>query len=229
MTTWLVLNGALALLAYLLGALPTGYIAGKVLKGIDIREHGSGSTGATNVLRTLGKGPALGVFLVDVLKAVAAIALVRVAYSTPAVLDAAPATVTPETWKPWMIMLAGIAVLLGHSKSVWLGFSGGKSVASGLGVFLAMAPTVGLLALGVFGVVLALFRIVSLGSIVAAIAGMVLMIVFQKPLPFQLIAILGGGYVILRHRQNIQRLLAGTEPKIGQKLEKASSPQSPLP
>lgn len=223
MTTWLILNGVLGVLAYLLGSLPTGYLAGKLLKGIDIREHGSGSTGATNVLRTLGKGPALVVFLVDVLKAVVAIALVRVAYSTAAFLAMAPTSVAPAVWQPWMIMLVGILVLLGHSKSVWLGFSGGKSVASGLGVFLAMAPTVGLLALAVFGAVLGLFRIVSLGSIVAAIAGMILMVVFQKPLPFQLIAILGGGYVILRHRQNIQRLLAGTEPKIGQKLEKASS------
>jgi acyl phosphate:glycerol-3-phosphate acyltransferase len=226
MTIWLVLNAALFLFAYLLGSLPTGYLAGKVLKGIDIREHGSGSTGATNVLRTLGKGPALVVFLVDVLKAVVAIALVRAAYSAPAFLAMAPATVTTAVWQPWMIMVAAIAVLLGHSKSVWLGFSGGKSVASGLGVFLAMAPAVGLLALGVFGVMLALFRIVSLGSIVAAIAGMVLMIVFQKPLPFQLIAVLGGAYVILRHRQNIQRLLAGTEPKIGQKLEQPSVSQN---
>jgi glycerol-3-phosphate acyltransferase PlsY len=228
MIPWLGLNGFLLLLAYLLGSLPTGYLAGKLLQGIDIREHGSGSTGATNVLRTLGKGPALVVFLIDVLKAVGAIALIRAAYAVPAVLATAPATVSLEVWQPWMIMLAGIAVLLGHSKSVWLGFSGGKSVASGLGVFLAMAPAVGLLALGTFGITLALFRIVSLGSIVAAIAGIVFMVVLRQPLPFQLMAILGGGYVILRHRQNIQRLLAGTEPKIGQKLEQASSPQPRL-
>ncbi|MBF2079166.1 MAG: glycerol-3-phosphate 1-O-acyltransferase PlsY [Synechococcales cyanobacterium T60_A2020_003] len=224
MTTWLLINAGLLLAAYLLGSLPTGYLAGKLLKGIDLRTEGSGSTGATNVLRTLGKGPAIVVLLVDILKAVAAIALVRVVYAAPSVLAIAPATVTPEIWKPWVIMLAGIMVLIGHSKSVWLGFQGGKSVASGLGVFLAIAPVVGLLSLAVFSVVLAVFRIVSLGSIMAAIAGTILMVAFQKPIPYQLIALLGGVYVILRHRQNIQRLLAGTEPKIGQKLEQASSP-----
>lgn len=224
MTTWLLINAGLLLAAYLFGSFPTGYLAGKLLKGIDLRTEGSGSTGATNVLRTLGKGPAIVVLLVDILKAVAAIALVRAVYALPSVLAIAPAIITPEIWKPWVIMLAGIMVLIGHSKSVWLGFKGGKSVASGLGVFLAIAPVVGLLSLAVFGVVLAVFRIVSLGSIMAAIAGTILMVAFQKPIPYQLIALLGGTYVILRHRQNIQRLLAGTEPKIGQKLEQTSSP-----
>jgi glycerol-3-phosphate acyltransferase PlsY len=118
--------------------------------------------------------------------------------------------------QPWVDMLAGLMALLGHSRSVWLGFTGGKSVASGLGVLVAMAWPVALGALGVFGITLALSRIVSLGSMLAALAAVILMVVTGQPLAYILVAILGGGYVIVRHRGNIQRLLAGTEPRIGQ-------------
>jgi glycerol-3-phosphate acyltransferase PlsY len=211
------LYGLLTLLAaYLLGATPTGYWTGRVLKGIDIREHGSKSTGATNVLRTLGKGPALFVLLVDVLKGVAAIALARWIYGLPTVTRLTPEAINPETWVPWAVTLAALAAMFGHSRSVWINFTGGKSVATGLGVLLAMSWPVGLITLGVFGLMLAVWRIVSLGSIAAAIAAPVLMLVFRQPLPFLLMAIAGGGYIVLRHRANIQRLLAGTEPKIGQ-------------
>jgi glycerol-3-phosphate acyltransferase PlsY len=208
----LALSGLLLIGAYLLGSIPTGYLAGRLLKGIDIREQGSGSTGATNVLRTLGKGPALVVLLVDALKGVGAIALVNGFYA----LAATP--VIPSIWHAWLVALAAFAALLGHSKSIWLNFTGGKSVATGLGVLLAMSLPVGLGTLGVFAIVLALSRIVSLGSIAGAIAVSFLMIFLGQPLPFQLFAGAAGLYVILRHRSNVQRILAGTEPQLGQPL-----------
>ena len=104
-------------------------------------------------------------------------------------------------------------MIVGHSKSVWLGFSGGKSAATGLGVLLALAWPVGLSVAVVFGVVLAISRTVSVGSMAAAIAGMIFMGVTGQPLAYLLVAIAGGLYVVLRHRSNISRLLAGTEPK----------------
>ena len=205
--SWIV-SAASIVAAYLLGSLPTGYLAGRLLKGIDIREHGSGSTGATNVLRTLGKAPALAVLLVDVLKGVAAILFVRWIHSS---LDA-------PAWMPWAVCLAGLAVLLGHSRSVWLNFTGGKSAATGLGVLLALSWPVGLGAAAAFGVVLAIFRIVSLSSIAAALTAIALVCVLEQPLPYRLLVIAGGVYVIALHRTNIRRLLAGTEPRVGRKL-----------
>ena len=206
------------MVAYLLGSIPTGYTAARLIKGIDIREHGSGSTGATNVLRTLGKGPGLLVLLVDTLKGVLAIALVYWMFTFAASRNLVPPSVNPSIWLAWMVALAGLATILGHSKSIWLGFTGGKSVATSLGVLLAMSWQVGLGTLGVFGVVMALSRIVSLSSIAGAIAVSVLMLVLGQPLPYLLFAVAGGLYVIWRHRSNIQRLLAGTEPRLGQKL-----------
>jgi glycerol-3-phosphate acyltransferase PlsY len=218
MTIWAIWGIVVVVVAYLLGSIPTGYWIGR-LKGIDIRQHGSGSTGATNVLRTLGKLPALAVLLIDVLKGVGAIAFTRWLYTLPAVVATTPASIDLEIWVPWAVTIAGLLAIFGHSKSIWIGFSGGKSVAAGLGVLLAMSWIVGLGALAAFGIVLALFRIVSLGSIVAAIAGCVLIVALNQPLPYQLLAIAGGLYVIWRHRSNIQRLMAGTEPRIGKKLQ----------
>ncbi len=217
MIIWLTLVGAIWLVAYLLGSLPTGYLAGRLLKGIDIREHGSGSTGATNVLRTLGKGPALLVLVIDTLKGVLATIY---SYWVIALVESyhlVPPTVQP-VWYPWIAAGSGLAVLLGHSKSIWLGFTGGKSVGTSLGVLLAMCWQVGLGTLGVFGVVLALSRIVSVSSIAGAIAVPMLMLFFAQPLPYQLFAVAGGVYVIWLHRGNVERLFAGMEPRIGQKL-----------
>lgn len=212
-------------LAYLLGSFPTGYLLAKGLKGIDIRDYGSGGTGATNVLRTVGKGPALAVFGIDLVKGSAA---VWVAQGLFPLLLARLGSPLSSDIQPWVDMLAGLIALLGHSRSVWLGFTGGKSVASGLGVLLAMAWPVALGALGVFGLTLALSRIVSLGSMLAALAAVLLMVVTGQPVAYTVLAILGGGYVILRHRGNIQRLLAGTEPRIGQSVStpKSESPES---
>jgi glycerol-3-phosphate acyltransferase PlsY len=227
MPLWLSLNALLILLAYLLGSIPPGYWAGRLLKGIDIREHGSGSTGATNVLRTVGKLPALVVLLVDILKGAAAIALVQVFYTLEPVKSLLPADVVASVWLPWVVPLAGIAVLLGHSKSLFLNFTGGKSVATSLGVLLAMNWLVALGTLATFAVVLAISRIVSLSSVTGAIAVMGLMAWVRQPLPYLIFAIVGGLYVILRHRSNIERLLAGTEPRLGEKLtESSETPQT---
>jgi glycerol-3-phosphate acyltransferase PlsY len=192
--------------AYLVGSIPTGYLAGRLLKGIDIRQHGSGSTGATNVLRTLGKGPALAVLLVDVLKGVAAILLARWLF---------PWLQAPAAWLPWAVCLCGLAVLLGHSRSIWLRFTGGKSAATGLGVLLALSWPVGVGAAVVFAAVLALVRIVSLASMLAALTAIALVHVLPEPLAFRLLVVAGGLYVIALHRANIARLLSGTEPKMG--------------
>ncbi|WP_315803003.1 glycerol-3-phosphate 1-O-acyltransferase PlsY [Bradyrhizobium sp. SZCCHNS3002] len=205
------------MIAYLLGSIPTGYLAGKLLKGIDLREHGSRSTGATNVLWTLGKWPALVVLVADVLKGSAAIIVARSFCPwLSAQLSATPLSpIDLQSWLPWVVCLAGIAVLLGHSRSIWLNFTGGKSAATGLGVLLAMSWPVGLGAALVFGIVLATVRIVSLGSILAALTAIGLVCVLTQPLPHRLLVIAGAIYVIVRHRANIQRLLARTEPRIG--------------
>ena len=205
-------------IAYLFGSMPTGYLAGKLLKDIDIREHGSKSTGATNVLRTLGKWPALVVLLVDVLKGVAAIVFARWFcpwfYAWPFVTR--PTALDLQTWLPWAVGLAGLAVLLGHGRSLWLNFTGGKSAATGLGVLLAMSWPVGLGAATMFGAALAIFRIVSLSSMLAALAAIALVCGMEQPLPYRLLVMAGSIYVIIRHRANVQRLLAGTEPRLGQ-------------
>lgn len=197
--------------AYLLGSIPTAYLVGKGLYGLDIRELGSRSVGATNALRVLGAWPALVVLLVDVLKGVAAIVLARWLCSQMLAPD-------QQTSTPWTVGLAGLAALLGHSRSIWLKFSGGKSVATGLGVVLALSWPVALGALAAFGVVMAVFRIVSLGSILAAVMAIGLICGLEQPLPYRLLVVAGGVYVVVRHRANIKRLLAGTEPRIGHSL-----------
>ena len=217
MAIWLTLCAAILLVAYLLGSIPTGYIAARLVKGIDIREHGSGSTGATNVLRTLGKGPGLLVLIIDMLKGVLAIALVYQVFIFAASNNIIPQTINADLWLPSMVTLAGLSAVIGHSKSIWLGFSGGKSVATSLGVLLAMSWQVAASTVGVFGIVLALSRIVSLSSISGAISVSLLMLLFAQPLPYILFGIAGGLYVIWRHRSNIQRILAGTEPRLGEK------------
>lgn len=223
MAFWIASLGALAV-AYLLGATPTGYLAGRMLKGVDLRSQGSGSTGATNVLRTLGVGPGAAVLLIDVLKGVAAILVVRgfCAWAFSSASVAPPLNFELQTFTPWAVCLAGLAALVGHSRSIWLGFKGGKSVAAGLGVLLAMSWPVGLGGLAVFGLAVAITRIVSLGSMVAALTAIVLACVLEKPLPYRLFVIAGGAYVIWLHRANIRRLLTATEPRVGQAAPKGA-------
>lgn len=209
MTFWLM-NIAGVMAAYLLGSIPAGYLAGKGLKGIDIREHGSHSTGATNVLRVLGPWPALAVFLVDVLKGAGAVLLIRWLYTWPSLAAADQLALLA-----WAVCACGLAAILGHSCSMWLGFKGGKSVATGLGVLLAMSWPVALAGLAVFAVLVALLRMVSLGSIMAAVTAIIMICWMDQPWPYRLLVIAGGLYVILRHRANIRRVLDGTEPRIG--------------
>jgi glycerol-3-phosphate acyltransferase PlsY len=188
------------ILGYLLGSLPSGWLAGRWLKNIDIRELGSGSTGATNVLRQVGKGPALVVFLIDVGKGAAAVLIARALGLSD-----------------WIQVLAGLTALAGHIWPVWLGFKGGKAVATGLGLFLGLAWPVGLASFGVFLLTLWLFRIVSLSSVLAALSLPLLMIRFSGIGSYILIALVAMGLVLWRHRSNLSRILEGSEPKIGQK------------
>ena len=196
--------------AYLLGALPTGYLVTKAVKGIDIRQHGSGNTGATNVFRVVGKGAGITVLIIDLLKGLLAVAATQVLLT--AVYADIPELLSTVSW--WMTG-AGLLAIVGHSRSIWLNWTGGKSAATGLGVLLALYWPAGVGAAAIFGLMLALFRIVSLGSITTALASAALMITLQQPLPYILLAIAGSLYVVLRHRANIRRLIAGTEPRLG--------------
>ena len=215
MSIALAVSLGLVLAAYLFGSFPTGYLLGRYLEGIDIREHGSGSTGATNVLRTIGKKAGISVLLIDITKGAIAVSLVRLLYYYyPELL--------PEAWKPWLIVITALTAILGHSKSIWLGFTGGKSVATGIGVVFLVNPWLALGTLTAFGITIAISRIVSLSSIMGAIAVIVLAVVLQQPIPYIIFASLAGGYVILRHRSNITRILAGEEPKVGQKLSEST-------
>ena len=188
------------LLGYLLGSLPSGFLAGQWCKGIDLRTIGSGSTGATNVLRNVGKGPALVVFLLDVGKGALAVLLAK-----------------QVGLNDWLQVLTGLAALAGHIWPVWLGWKGGKAVATGLGLFLGLAWPVGLASLGIFLAVISIFRIVSLSSVAAAMALPVLMMATDQNTASITVSVVAMLLVLWRHRSNIERLIAGTEPKIGQK------------
>ena len=197
----MILNALLLLaIGYLLGAIPSGYLAGRWLKGIDLRNCDSGSTGATNVLRNVGKAPALLVFLIDVGKGALAVLLAK-----------------SVGLNDWVQVLAGLAALAGHIWPVWLGWKGGKAVATGLGMFLGLAWPVGLACFGLFMGVISIFRIVSLSSVAAAIGLPVLMALSGGSNAYLVVSLVSSLMVLWRHRSNIQRLLAGTEPKIGDK------------
>lgn len=197
------------LLCYLIGAIPTGLILGLKVKGIDVREHGSKNIGTTNVWRTLGWKLGLATFLIDVGKA---FLLVFFAARAADALHAA------NEGLPRLEIFAGIAVLFGNFFNVFLGGKGGKGVATSLGVFLALAPIPVLISFALFGIVVGLSRLVSLASLAAAA---VLPITtgyfhgFDDPLFWMVLVI--ALIVIFKHRTNIQRLMAGTESKVGKR------------
>ena len=198
----IILNLLILFLGYLFGSFPSGYLAGKIAKGIDIRSLGSGSTGATNVLRHIGKRAAITVFLLDVFKGVISILLAKY-------------FLLNDSWQ----VAIGLSTLIGHIWPVWLNWRGGKAVATGLGIFLGLSWQVGLATLGVFILMITLFRIVSLASLSAALALPFIMFISFKTssisLPFLVISLLAMTLVIWRHRENILRLMKGKEPKIG--------------
>ncbi len=197
------------LLAYLLGSIPFGYLIVRWQKGVDVRSTGSGSTGATNVMRNLGIIGFVTTFILDVGK------------GTAAVLLASRLTSGDPRW----IAASSVAAILGHCFPVWLKFRGGKGVATGVGVFLALAPLQVALALIIFAIVVAIWRYISLGSIIAT-AAFPLLVYFMKhpPLPIVLGAAGSALIIITRHHANIRRLLAGTESKVGAKKSGVRSP-----
>lgn len=209
-----------ALIGYIWGSIPAGYWMGKLLRGrsFDIREYGSHKIGATNVLRTLGKWPALIVFLFDLSKGL-----------LPTLLALFISFLYVGGWGP---AVAGVTALLGHCFPVFIGFKGGRGVMTGSGVMLLLSPLTFVLAgITAFGTI-ALWRYVSLGSIVgsatAIICGVLWYIIGQTQaqahffaainLPTMLYLVIGPGLVILFHHDNIRRLLTGTERKVGQKV-----------
>ena len=220
----LLLACAVLLGGYLLGSIPSGWLAGRWLRGIDLRQEGSGSTGATTVLRVVGKGPALVVFLVDVLKGSLAVLLAK------GLLQ--PGGFDPVT--DWWVVATGLAALAGHIWPVWLGWKGGKAVATGLGMLLGLTWSVGLACFGIFLAVLTISRIVSLSSVVAALSLPLLMLGWfgsdgMRP-AYLALAVLTTVLVVWRHRSNLQRLLAGSEPRLGEargSAEGSGGPGSP--
>ncbi|HEY5892161.1 MAG TPA: glycerol-3-phosphate 1-O-acyltransferase PlsY [Chthoniobacterales bacterium] len=205
----------LALLAgFLLGSVPTGYLVAKS-RGIDIRQHGSGNIGATNVLRTLGKGPGYFVFVGDFLKG---------AFS---VLIAGWIAARFQGSGDWARILGGIGCILGHNFTPWLGFKGGKGVATSAGVLLALFnPLVLLAVLAVWLIVFWVSRYVSLASICTGIAlpfcVLIAMTFGWGSLPDFIFSVIVAALLVLRHKTNIQRLLAGTESRFEKKPKDSS-------
>jgi acyl phosphate:glycerol-3-phosphate acyltransferase len=196
-----------AVMGYLLGAIPTGLIVGRVYKNVDITRVGSQRTGATNVLRTLGPGAAAVVFLCDGLKGVLAVLISNVLTNG----DALAASI------------AAIAAIVGHSYSVFIGFRGGRGVTPGLGALLAIAPVAALIAVALGAVMIILTRYVSLGSVVGtASGGLVLCLMAvagMEPMPFVIYGSLAAAFIIISHRDNLARIASRTERRLGDRVE----------
>jgi acyl phosphate:glycerol-3-phosphate acyltransferase len=199
------------LCGYLLGAIPTGYLVVQYLKGEDIRTIGSGSTGATNVLRVCGKAPAAFVMLFDMFKGYAATALAI--HIEPIVLQALPSLLQLHLLAPF----TALACLVGHSRSVFLGFKGGKSAATALGTLLAMNYKVGMAVFASWAILVMIVRIVSMASMTAGVLSILCMFCFGGYTSYVGYCVAGAICIFYLHRTNIERLIAGKEPKIGQK------------
>src|SRR5262245_15605039 len=203
------------LFAYFCGAIPTGYWVVKALKQADLTKVGSGSTGTTNVLRTAGKGAAAFVFVVDVAKGYVPVLVAILALGNGWVPEIANSPLGP-----WLPFAAATLAVVGHSKSIFLNWQGGKSAATGLGTMMAMNTPAALCAFAIFATIVWLSRYVSLASMVAVSCSAILMYLFDPTaIPYITFCLCGAVYVIARHRANIRRLMEGTEPKIGQMAE----------
>ena len=189
------------IVAYLIGAIPTGYIIVKSKTGEDIRTIGSGSTGATNVKRVLGKNWFFITLLLDAFKGALPVILAKYFVTVGASIGIAP-------------VLAAVAVIVGHSKSCFLGFKGGKSVASGVGTILALNWMVGALIAIIWATITYTTKYVSVGSIIALLISPVLMYLFKAPIAYIYYCALGAIYIVYLHRENIKRLIAGNENKV---------------
>jgi len=196
-----VIAAACLLASYLIGAIPFGLIFARTMSGVDVRTVGSGNIGATNVLRGAGKTAALLTLLADALKGLIPVLIAARMFSND--------TITA---------MCGIAAILGHNFPVYLRFKGGKGVATSFGVVLAVAPWTGLVCLLVWGAAAAIWRYSSLSALMAFAFYPLITFAYQgDSRPLSLLSLVVFGSMYYRHRDNIKRLLAGTEPKIGQK------------
>ena len=195
MNYMLVIGGFL--LGYVFGSIPCGLWLVQVFHGIDIRNYGSGNIGTTNVFRTVGQKTAAVVLAGDMLKGIMALYII-----------------SKFTADPTIVAITALGALLGHNYSLFLGFKGGKGVATGLGLFLYMLPWGAVAAFSVWAIIVLITRYVSLGSIVAAIVAAATGWYLQYPVPYAVFGTLAGFFVIIRHKDNIKRLIEGTESKI---------------
>lgn len=197
-----------AILGYFLGAIPFGLLIGRWTRGIDLRAHGSHRTGATNALRTLGVRAAAGVFVLDVAKGVAAVLVARLLFGGDPMVE-------------WAAALAGLAAIVGHNWSVFIGFTGGRGVATSAGALGAMTPWTLVILLPIVFAVMWRTRYVSLGSIVGAVGAPIITAFLAgigwAPVQALAYALASGALVTVAHADNIGRLRAGTERRIGQK------------
>lgn len=210
----LLITVFILLAAYLIGAIPTAVWVGKTFYGVDVRQHGSGNAGATNTFRVLGKKPGSFVMAVDIFKGWAATSLAQVLVMSGAI--------EPDKLILFKIIL-GVLAVVGHIFPVYVGFKGGKGVATLMGMVLAIHLPAALICLGIFLVVLLLFKYVSLGSMIAAIAFPLLLLLprFHPEEPLLIVfGFLLSLMVVLTHKKNIGRLLQGQESKVNFNLSK---------
>ena len=191
------------IICYLIGSIPCGYIIGKLVKKTDIREHGSGNTGATNVFRVLGKFWGIVTLVLDILKGLICVTFILSIFND--------GIISIEAVK----IIFGFAAVLGHVYSVFLKFSGGIGVATGAGVFLGICPLATLIVIVVFSIILTITRYVSLSSIISAIILPVCVYFIYNSKVYLIISLVMSVIVVRRHKENIRRLILGTENKIG--------------
>lgn len=210
---WIILG---ILISYFIGSIPTAYIFGRVLKGIDIRKFGSGNVGATNAFRLLGKGPGIAVLVLDIFKGFLAVFILGniIVAGIPALQDSAVQLDTGVR------ILLGLSAILGHNWTIFLGFKGGKGIATSFGVLLGLAAKVSGLKIVLTLLILtwlAIFvvtRIVSLASLFSAIFLPMYMLLFKQPAILTLLSIILAAFIILRHKSNIKRIFQGKEPRL---------------